>query len=178
MLDKKCAECGFLAMRNRFTDQLDEARPSYRKTGKAPFVRKPGMHGVVVQNPWEGDDFPWEVTPICFARAYDLVSEIQAAPNSGLITQEAILETTQKPRDACSEFIRWNQGFTPKEHREMLDRKYIMEREDRRDRELRESQERQGKSRLRWEIVIFGIIVTIALIAAEIIGAFIPVWFN
>ena len=71
----------------------------------------------------------------------------------------------------------------------MLDRNFLVEREDRRDKGQREWQERQelrreevegrrGRQRLRWEIVIFGIIVTAALMSAQILGAFIPIWFD
>lgn len=47
-----------------------------------------------------------------------------------------ILSIVQKNRH-CDAFTSWQYGFTPKEHRDMLDRQWLLDREDRRDKEQR-----------------------------------------
>jgi len=46
---------------------------------------------------------------------------------------------------SCGEnaFIRWVPGLSIRDHKEMLDRKFMIEREDRRDREMREREDRR-----------------------------------
>jgi hypothetical protein len=61
----------------------------------------------------------------------------------------------------CKGFVEWQQGFTPKEHREMLDRKWQMEFE-----------ESVRKSNRKWRIIELVIALSvgavIALVAAMI----------
>ena len=61
----------------------------------------------------------------------------------------------------CQEFTKWRQGFTPKEHREMLDRK-----------DFREWQEKQRKSDRWWRIIEVFILVVFAGLFT-LLGAFI-----
>jgi len=76
----------------------------------------------------------------------------------------------------CESFTRWQQGFTPKEHREMIDHqamvKWQAEREDT-DRLWREKQEKI-RSRTEWGryifLALFGII---AVVIGVILGHFI-----
>ena len=115
----KCAECGFLAVRNPGTGEPDQATDAYRETGST--------------QPW--GDYDAEYPPLCFVREYPLQreasqfrNEIWPEPNihwpelrSRLI--HSTNEVIQRERE-CSRFNLWQQGFTPKEHREMLDRKW------------------------------------------------------
>jgi Flp pilus assembly protein TadB len=115
-------------------------------------------------------------------------------------------QTTWKPEKTlsvlneerqCDTFVQWQQGFTPKEHRDMLDRMLVLEREERRDRELRDWQERQeakaeerhkeqlGETRRmhRRELLVLGVGVTVAIIIITLVGAaietsWIPTWFG
>ncbi len=66
-------------------------------------------------------------------------------------------------------FTKWQQGFTPKEHREMLDRQWMLDREERRDKEMREWQEAQGKKaqEFQWKATMRG-----AVIGAIVVGIF------
>jgi hypothetical protein len=118
-------------------------------------------------------------TPICFARkiplakmAYERLGEMEKLPDVKFGLSDGVLGIIQQER-ICSEFIKWIPGSTPKEHREMMDRERMLQREDRRDREQREWQERQERKRFNWNIIIFGLIVTAILVFAQITSAFI-----
>ena len=103
----KCIDCGFLTLR-RWTDkQFVEADNEYRKTTSLPDSGPPIVH---------------EHMPLCFRRQTDLRKEIgQAANDKFDVKQKDILSIIQKAR-LCHGFRKWCQGFTPKEHLEMLDR--------------------------------------------------------
>jgi hypothetical protein len=61
----------------------------------------------------------------------------------------------------CASFIKWRQGFTPKEHLEMLDRELRMQMDERREKEER-----------RWHIVEIILIVVLSGLFT-LLGAFI-----
>ena len=119
----KCEECGFLALRNRNTGLLDEAPQEYRRAAEVPPFNSP------LSDAYTG-------VPICLARAYPLHNEFT---NQDQATHREIFNLLQKKRN-CAErdlFTPWQQGFSPKEHREMLDRQWMLEREERWGKELR-----------------------------------------
>ena len=76
----------------------------------------------------------------------------------------------------CAEYIDWRQGFTPKEHRERLDRQAQLLQQERRDRDLRDWQETQRRQDRRWriiELVVLGLLATLLAGGFTILGAFI-----
>jgi hypothetical protein len=79
----KCAECGYLAIRNRFTRGLDEAEQSYRDTGEVERVpsTRPIDQGSL---PFAFDRFDElnERWPICLAHEFDLRSLAYAKAKS------------------------------------------------------------------------------------------------
>src|SRR5947209_1382096 len=99
----RCADCGFLAVRNWQTRALAETESLMRHEGEAP---------PIFNTP--GSAF-YERTPICFVRAWDLPEEAGALDNKA-----AFLRVVQHER-VCAAYTPWQQGFTPREHREMLD---------------------------------------------------------
>ena len=123
----KCSECGFLTFRNFESGALVEVDAEVRDTARLEYG---GSHGRLNRY------------PLCFAREFDLAKEFQSAlenvPDREL-DQDSRQVVIQSNRD-CDENTEWQQGFTPKEHREMLDRERLLDREDRRDREVREWQ--------------------------------------
>ena len=96
-----------------------------------------------------------ETKPICFMQAQDLCGMYLNE------RKESIAKVLNDPRP-CSEFTDWHQGFTPKEHREMDDRKLELKR--------LEMQENRH-NREEWARYIFLGVVTIlaALIATKVI---------
>jgi hypothetical protein len=186
----KCADCGFLTLRNDYTGQLDEVGDGYRRTGEPQELRKP-------QDPSDRSNvYPLSYTfyykahtnlPICFAREWNLFGDlVQSGNNAGDASLEPglALEVITKDR-LCSAFTPWQQGFTPKEHREMLDRQALLrwqsEREDADQQFRKEMQDAQlaaqdkiDERRFRaeqgygWRLARFG--AAVALVAA-VVGA-------
>jgi hypothetical protein len=149
-----CSDCGFLALRNQFTGQLDEAEVLYRKTGKIQNRLRPGQR----PEPHVGvDSFEWPYTdaPICFVQAYDLADEFYTLADTPLDVLRA-----ERNCDDRKLFTPWQQGFTPREHRDMRDRQWMMEREDKRDSDAR-----------RWRIYEF--LAVLAGLVLIIVAAFI-----
>lgn len=170
----KCSDCGFLAMRRRDDLTFVEADREFRTTGRAE----------------KGPKFIQE-RPICFARKTNFIEELSDQINPDPPKVKAGI---QRERE-CDGFTEWQLGFSPKEHQEMIDRKWMLEYQERRDKDDREFREhmakadrdwreseatktrywqgQQAKGRHRWDIIIFAGLVTGALFAAQIIAAYI-----
>ena len=108
-------------------------------------------------------------------RAYPLHNEFTDQDQA---TNDQIYQMLERDRSGCAKrglFTPWQQGFTPKDHREwtMMDRKWAMEREDRRDKEQREWQERMEAGRHRSTLFWLGLVATVIIAAATIGAAFI-----
>ena len=144
----KCENCGFLALRNWRTGLLDEAIQEYRWRAEIPGFYHP------LSRAYTG-------VPICLVRAYPLHNEFK---NQSLAEPGEIFSTLEHERN-CDErdlFTPWQQGFTPKEHRELIDRQKLLEREDNwqkfqaqmaeDDRKWREEQEIKAEERHKREL--------------------------
>jgi len=154
----KCVECGFLAVRNIETRSLEEVEFESRRSG----------------------DFAgrYYYIPICFAMVADYGEELKQLRNlpENATRQNEIGEeiwpkwedlrkTVFSKERKCESFTRWQQGFTPKEHMEMINRK-----------EMLEWQEKQEKrhSRDEWFRYIFLAVITLVSVALGIfLGHFI-----
>ncbi len=137
----KCADCGFLAARNRTTRELDEAEGLFREYGTAPIV-----YDKTGRNPYAG----WEQILVCFARSHDLGGEVAEFGAKDGQKNIAVHYVINQDRE-CKSFTKWSQGSTPKEHREMMDREEWRKwREDREeaDRKWRAEQDLDNK---RWQ---------------------------
>ena len=115
----KCAECGFIAARNLYTRQLEEVEKEYRDTGASP--TKPFPDGIEMMS-INGIRNVYGL-PICFARAFPMEEEIVTSASS---KDNGIITVINRERQ-CPYFVKWQQGFTPKEHREMLDRQLMLD---------------------------------------------------
>jgi hypothetical protein len=118
----RCEKCGFLALRNRLTGTLDEAPQEYRWRAEVPTFRRAGVSsGQFISDFY---DYPYIGVPICLVRAYPLHNEFT---NQDQASKGEIFRMLEKDRNDCAKrrlFTDWQQGFTPKEHREMLDRRW------------------------------------------------------
>ena len=159
----KCIECGYLAAKNLKTRKLDEVEKEFRKSGIPP-------------NEISGGKEIWYPVhknyPVCFIQRYDLPHIFDTLSGS---ESDRFLSIINENRP-CEHFATWYQGFSPKEHREMMDRKAMLEwqaeREDA-DRKWRESQEKRH-SREEWNRHIFlAVIAIVAVILGVILGCFI-----
>lgn len=157
MEKKRCIDCGYLAVRDKESRQLEEAERNETGNIAFPDVRR-----------WGGGMAPKNDLPICFARNCNLQSEYGAKlPEKD--AWEAKIRQVLIERRLCSDFTPWIQGFTPKEHREMIDRqwmqKHLEEREDA-DRKWRGRQE-NSHSRQEWlRYVFLGIVTIVATLIA------------
>jgi hypothetical protein len=143
----KCSECGYLASRDVNSRQLEETEQEIRETGSEVPVFNTGK----ILGRYE--------PPICFRSSPDY----KAFPLSPMDTHtKAIKLEIQRERD-CDLFTTWQQGFTPKEHREMLDRKEMLKWQAE-----REDADRKWRSKQEWNFVIIagGFTLLGAMIAA------------
>ncbi len=170
----KCVDCGFLAVRHRESRELCSAELDYREHGRIPNLQPSSGTGYQM----------YEEAPLCFQR-------IVAFRTSECSSPEARVAVLQEERGDCEGFTVWQQGFTPKEHREMLDRMWMAEREDSRDAVLRASEDRRYRQMVEREdrrdentqrlqerlhnreLWFLGVAVTVALVGGSIIAAII-----
>lgn len=100
----KCSECGFLALRTQ-TDWVSGEAPDYfRETGQPP-----GTISFL----------------LCFARKIKIQQETDKLPKDSGGRGNRVLQIISAERE-CDSFAEWQQGFSPKEHREMLDRERLL----------------------------------------------------
>jgi hypothetical protein len=156
----KCADCGFLAVRNIYSRGLEEAEKTFRDTGAQPTTVTHNTDGtLIIIGSYEDE-------PLCFMQACNLKKEFYKPLNSSV---PIVLHEDRE----CDEFTEWQQGSSPKEHREMMDRKEMLkwqaDREDA-DKKWREQQE-QKHSTEEWHRYIFvGILGIVAVIIGVILG--------
>ena len=118
----KCADCGFLSVVARSDGSYIGANRLYRLEGF-----QGGQVGKVYCEPHcsiYAQDIHLE--PLAAEGAYveltelGRLAELRNAKGED-VTDKAVLANISKPR-VCTGFFPWHPGFTPKEHREMLDR--------------------------------------------------------
>ena len=99
----KCADCGFLAVRHHFERYLVEVEGNIREGGEWPVQRGTNIS-------------LYEKRPLCLM--YQKIGG-----KDGDYSAREFKEAICAQRD-CMHFCAWQQGFTPKEHREMIDRQW------------------------------------------------------
>ena len=98
--------------------------------------------------------------PCASCALFDLRKEINELGASNAPERKKVIHDLRE----CKKFTPWHQGFTPKEHQEMLDRQWMLKHQakvDRRDRKWREDQAKKSNrgARLSLSVAIIGIIV-------------------
>lgn len=129
MTMRKCAECGFLAIRGSVDIALEETPEEFRLKGKFDSPQIQGKYYPV---------------PICFRRAINILNLLGQDTSTG-----AIKELIGQERE-CSEFTEWDQGSSPKEHAEVLQQKALLEYQRQREQDDREWRERQTERENCW----------------------------
>lgn len=165
----KCVDCGFLAFRTKWDSgwgipHLAEADQEMRESDFRSFP------GVI-----------YEFRPVCFMRVAEFQEDIlNLRPTP---PPEAYPPIIHRER-CCKEFTTWQQGFTPKEHLEENRRRAdadfrYEEAETARHWQAEEAeknrifQREMMASRTRKDILVFGVVVTLFIVTATILGAFI-----
>jgi hypothetical protein len=154
----RCSECGFLALRNIETRNLDEAEEEFRKLGRLSEYSK--FHPVKeFDTPFYKDEeltrYVHEDLPVCFAKICDFGILCTQATTATSTYSEDILSVINTKRP-CESFTKWHRGFTPKEHQEMIDREAMM-----RWQSQREDADRKWMTRQQWFMVIVAGIFTV-----------------
>jgi len=161
----KCKYCGLLAVRTN-ESELQEAHETLRD------------EGALSQNLHNGQI-------LCIVKAFDLKTEIAEQPNNTNSTKR-ILPVLEKDRE-CKKFRDWVQGFSPKEHLQMiLSENMVIEAEKRRaadeerakeqrkaDKDWQKEQREEDIKRLRaerWGDRIYQIIIGIIAFVGTILG--------
>jgi len=161
----KCSECGFLALRDKTTGILVEVNDDYRVSGNIP-----GYISAYKE---------YHNYPICFAMAYDLMPEVEEAAQKqsdgedwnkyvlGIITRERDCTANRK----TTGFTKYQQGFTPKEHREMLDRERLLQWQEKREEEDRLFRMQEGGANRRYRIaeLVLVFLTIVAILSAAFI---------
>lgn len=130
----QCAKCGFVGLRHLDTREICEVESEIRETGEVP--AKPGL-----------SQYVYVLRPICFMQQHPLQNECIEAGDS----KKALLQVITAER-SCDEFTPWKQGLSPREHREMLDRKWMLEQQTQRDEAQRSWLERQAERDHEWRV--------------------------
>ncbi len=163
----KCAECGLLAKRLFGTRDLVEVEQDDRSSGYMRHVA-----GQFVED-----------APLCLMGKTDFIKRLQERVANTTDTQNRLFRDDVAA--VLAEEIECKDGFyphqlgrSPKKHREMMDRERMLEREDRRDAEMRaredardkriEDLQRQLHNRELW---IIGVAVTLALVVGSVAAA-------
>lgn len=124
----KCAECGFLAMRHSQTRQLMDAEEKLR------------TRGYIDSLSISSHDLVYDKYPVCYALKLDFRSEIGGNSDESTRTKAVQCERN------CDGYTPWQIGFTPKEHKEMIqeaERRRWQEQRDEADRNDRIERERR-----------------------------------
>jgi hypothetical protein len=114
----KCSECGFLALRNRKNNNLDEADSDFRKKG---------MVTQVWDDQGRNPHRLYRDIPLCFAGSKYLSEQLNNLTEPNNPFKQVSLVITKETD--CKKFIDWLQGFTPKEHKEMIDEQWKLKQE-------------------------------------------------
>jgi hypothetical protein len=146
----KCADCGYLAVRNVESRELEEAEQKFREKGLLP------MAGGEIGRPHERH----ERMPLCFMGNVSLYEECRKR-TSNVDPEPVFVILMMDDERVCSDFTKWKLGFTPKEHQVMIDRQ-----------RLQEWQIKQEASNRRWHWVELAILV-IGAGLFTLLGAFI-----
>lgn len=164
--ERCCARCGFLAAPSDghgYAEADEDFR--FRHWPKDSFPM---------------NSFPQDNFPRCAVRQYDLRGEVFHEAKSaetgerdpynhplyreGRTFDSFKLSVIQRERSECPTFTRWWPGYSPKEHQEMLDRKWMLDRE-----------ERMEKERRRFEVRLAFVIAGVGVLGA-VLGAVLSNW--
>ncbi len=106
----KCVDCGFLSARNLGTRDLDEVEGEFRRSGNPPNQIMAGKEiGYTIHKRY----------PLCFVKKYDLLDSFNKT--SGEESKRFLVVVNEER--PCEPFNKWRQGFTPKEHQAIIDRR-------------------------------------------------------
>ena len=187
MHEHKCADCGFLTFRMAGDGALVEAGEECRELGNLPVRVHPTGAPTSLYT-------MFSELPICFVRRYPLgdefVAEKKNYPGVSRDSKGVAIgirkEVIQRER-TCEKWTKWTQGFTPRDHLEMLlneesldrQRKFQAEerlRADQRyERELKRGDERDARANKNAKV---GQWISFASVVVAVTALLIGIWNN
>ena len=121
----KCQDCGFLSLRVNETQALVETPEGTRQSGQ---LTHRSRHAFL---------------PECFVKACSFRDEWnRTTPEHEQDQARLRLYTTERD---CKSWVKWQEGLTPREHKEMVDQQTLREWQEERRRNDRDWQEAQRK---------------------------------
>lgn len=130
----RCADCGFVALRKFPEQTLDEAPQEYRDTGNVPHQPQGGY-------------VTYDIA-VCFMRAANLKQELDA--ETGYQSGHELHRRVINKQRECSQFTDWVQGFSPREHQEMIRQEKLLEWQRDREKDDREWRDKQAERDRTW----------------------------
>jgi hypothetical protein len=109
--------------------------------------------------------------PICFVQAYDILQSTREFAGKHEPDYLSVHTFINDDRP-CKSFTKWQQGFTPKEHRDMLDRQEFRDWQAKReleDKQFRKDEQRSNK-RYRIAELVLVVVTILAILAAAFIN--------
>lgn len=174
----KCAECGYLSLRLTKDRTIAEVEKLTRHDAVNPSVLSTTVHD------------QYAGSPFCFVNAFPLAEEIDRQDEKQSV-QNRWKHVFWKERD-CKESVEWRQGFTPREHKEIIEGEQLLEFQRGRDErqftfQKEESEknrtfqlllERNAEKRHVRELAVMGGIVTLALIISQFLNTIFDHWLS
>ncbi len=141
----RCADCGFLAILQTSPQRgLVEVDRELRD-GNLPALTSA-----------DGIRLAFRPLPICFLRKFELEQEYRKCQSPGHPNEPKDFSTVINSQRQCDGFVKWVQGFSPREHHEIIEETEL--RENQREREeadctWRERQAEQARRQARWMVI-------------------------
>ena len=128
----RCAECGYLAIREVKKWTLCEAERKYRDD---------------LTTPPNGPDREYQFVPVCFAGEVSFAESLQGSEKEKRAECRSAISRDRE----CPSFTSWKPGFSPKEHVDMQLVREQREWQQGEEKRRREWQKEQEEDRRKWE---------------------------
>lgn len=125
----RCVNCGFYSVRHVQTRELVDAELRSRQSGFMPTIAISANHNLPAYDEYS----------VCFVRQAGFMHEINRPCN------EAAREKAANDERDCRRFTTWIQGFSPKEHLEMIQEKDRLEWQAKQAQDQRDFQAEQAR---------------------------------
>jgi hypothetical protein len=166
----KCQDCGFLALRQHRTQELIRAEKPYRTEGRIVVSMADPRYEAA------------ERMPVCAEDKIDFFDVLQSRKTyspPATVTPDEIVGMLGEERE-CHTWVQFNQLLTPKEHREMLDRQWMYEQEEKRITEDRKWRSNERMWTHIWHVIdllVLGVMVaTATIVAGAVSRGWAPGW--
>jgi hypothetical protein len=154
----RCADCGFLSLRDQKTLQFMEVAEEGRAKWDFPST------GVGIGTTQE---FVRHRVPIYYEVPFCAVGAMAIDQEAGGRLPDQTLPVITKERD-CSSFFKWRRNYSPKEHQEMMTTQELREFQRQESEKNRQWQEEQGRLQFHRQCWLALIVAAIGIIGVVI----------